>query len=763
MAFKGFLLSAIFLGIFLGVRLFLQPPPLLEGISFSQAVYDKQHRLLRLTLSADDKYRLYKPLEEISPLFIRTALLQEDQYFFLHSGVNLVAVIKAAWQTYVLRNRQFGASTITMQVARMRYGIRSKTIAGKLKQIFKALQLELLYSKKQILEAYVNLASYGGNIEGVGAAGLIYCGKQAGQLNLAESLKLSVIPQHPVLRCVLHRQELQTAFRKLCLRWIAKHPEDKAVQELSLLPAQLTKKHLPFHAPHFVESILRINHDRTVISTLNLDLQFLLENIFRQYLEQQKEHGMDNAAMLLVDTRDMGVKALIGSGNYFDPSICGQVNGAKARRSPGSALKPFIYALGLDQGIIHPYTVLKDAPASYGDYNPENFEKDFLGPIQAKQALILSRNIPAIDLANQLKTPTLYQFLQQARIGGLKPENEYGLSIALGSAGVTMEELASLYAMLANQGVWQPVRTSAQSLQEKIRLLSPEASFLTLDMLKDTPRPYLVNSAMHQPLPVYWKTGTSSGYRDAWSVGLFGPYVLVLWIGDFTPKSHSSFIGATAAAPLFFHLVDAVAHQDGSLQDVVQVSSEMNLAKVDVCAASGLLPNPCCPHIISTWFIPGKSPIKTDYVHREVAIDSKTGLRTCRIDQHTQFRVYEFWPSDLLAIFAQAGMARNVPPPFDQGCCPMDNAAGEPPRIISPQQGLFYTVRLNKPDQTIAFYAAAEADVNMLYWFVNHELIGRSERDQPYAWQARPGTFAVRVVDDHGRTAERNLVVQVVE
>ncbi|MFI5343003.1 MAG: penicillin-binding transpeptidase domain-containing protein [Chlamydiales bacterium] len=447
---------------------------------------------------------------------------------------------------------------------------------------------------------------------------------------------------------------------------------------------------------------------------------------------------------------------------FFDASINGQVNGARSKRSPGSTLKPFIYGLALDQGIIHPYTVLKDAPCSFGEYNPENFDRDFLGPIKAKEALILSRNIPAIYLANQLKNPTLYQFLQQASVSRLKAEHDYGLSLALGGAEVTMVELVCLYAMLVNHGQWQPARILAEesTVSDCLCLLSPEASFLALDMLRDTPRPYSLNSAMDKQIQVHWKTGTSSGYRDAWAVGVFGPYVLAVWIGDFNNKRNPAYIGITAAAPLFFKIIDAIHAQTENLPDLVKAKPEMNLTKVEVCEASGLLPTPHCPHTVSTWFIPGKSPIATDTVHREIAINPATGLRTCHIDQQTQFKVYEFWHSDLLTIFAQAGMPRRIPPPFESESSAMSDEGGNPPQIISPQQDLSYTVRFDRIDNPILFFAIADADVKTLYWFVDHDLIGCSERDKPLRWQARSGTFSVRVVDDHGRTDVRNLVIQ---
>lgn len=764
---RGALISSLIL--ILGCLLCLPKPLLLQQMHFSQAVYDEERHLLRLALTPDDKYRIYTPLDEISPLLVEATLLQEDQYFYLHPGINPVALIKAFWQTYVLRTRPIGASTISMQVVRMREGIYSKTIAGKFRQIIRAVQLELFYSKQQILEAYLNLASYGGNIEGVGAASRIYFAKSVSQLNLLEALSLSVIPQNPSKRLLntKNQQYLQRARHQLFQRWVREHPEDHDKSALMDLPLQLMKSHLPFLAPHFVDWILQSTKEFEVISTLNLKLQTTIEKMTRQYLEQQQLHGIHNAAVMLLDARNMEVKALVGSANFFDAAINGQVNGTRSKRSPGSTLKPFIYALALDQGIIHPYTVLKDAPCSFGEYNPENFDRDFLGPIKAKEALILSRNIPAIHLAHQLKNPNLYQFLQQASVSRLKPESEYGLSLVLGGAEVTMEELVCLYAMLVNHGQWQSARIFAgqclDSGEGRGRLLSPEASFLTLDMLRDTQRPYSVNSAMDKQMPVYWKTGTSSGYRDAWAVGIFGPYVLAVWMGDFNNRSNPAYIGISAAAPLFFNMIDAVQAQSGVLPDLVKPAAEMNLTKVEVCEASGLLPTSHCPQTVSTWFIPGKSPIATDTVHREIAIDPETGLRTCRIDQKTQFRVYEFWPSDLLNIFTQAGLQRRIPPPFESESSTMHDEWGSPPQIISPQQNLFYTVRVNRIDNPILFFASADADVKTLYWFVDHDFIGSSERDKPLRWQAIPGTFSVRVVDDHGRTDVRNLVIKAVE
>ncbi len=428
---------------------------MLEGIAYSRAVYDDSQHLLRLTLSPEQKYRYFVPLSHIAPELINATLLQEDQYFRWHYGFNPISMLKATWETYFMQSRRVGASTITMQVARIRFGIHSKTGLGKVWQICRAIQLEMHYSKDQILEAYLNLAPYGNNIEGVGAASLIYFNKPVNQLTLPEALTLAIIPQHPAQRTP-QQVKLKQIRQKLFTRWLVQHPMDVKQQSLFDLPLQMQNtQNLPFFAPHFVNTVLQTAPatQQNITSTLNLHLQKTLEKITTHYLKRKKTLGVYNAAVLLIDTRDMSVKSLVGSADFFDRKIAGQINGTDIKRSPGSTLKPFIYGLALDQGLIHPNTILKDVPHSFGSYNPENFDYDFDGPIHAKDALVLSRNIPAITLADQLSQPNLYALLQAAQIRQLKSESYYGLALVLGGAEVTMQELAGLYAMLVNDGI----------------------------------------------------------------------------------------------------------------------------------------------------------------------------------------------------------------------------------------------------------------------------------------------------------------------
>jgi penicillin-binding protein 1C len=523
---------------------------------------------------------------------------------------------------------------------------------------------------------------------------------------------------------------------------------------------------MPWLAPHFVDALLatRTGRSAQLDTTLDAGLQRSVERQIRRYIDEYGERGIRNAAALLLDSREMTVKAWVGSADYWNESIDGQVDGVLAKRSPGSALKPFIYAMALDQGVLHPRTILRDSPTSFGPFTPENFDGRFFGPVTAEEALIRSRNVPAVWVSMQLKQPNLYGFLQSAGISRLKLESYYGLALALGGGEVTMEELAGLYGMLANQGVLRPVRTAPyqpRKADEGTRMLSPEAAFITLDMLRRNPRPDEDGApAMRGHWPVAWKTGTSWGFRDAWSAGVVGQYVLVVWIGEFSGKGNPSFVGIDAAAPLFFRIADGVNFARAQEPSPPLVRPP-GVSKVAVCAESGDLPNVWCPHLVETWYIPGKSPIKVSQLHRAVAMDTVTGRPACPpySPQTTRFEVFEFWGSDMLKLFREAGMPRRVPPVLPS-CTAEDSL--ETPRVASPLLGVTYTLRRSHPEGVIALEASTAADVQYVFWFDGGALIGKLRVSEgALAWRpTADGAHLIRVIDDHGRAAERDVQVQ---
>lgn len=775
---------ALVIAALIGCRLWPHVP-LREWQTSSTAVYDSKGHLLRLTLASDDRYRLWVPLRDVSPQLVQGVLLHEDRWYRWHVGFNPYGLLRGAWVTYVRHGNPQGGSTITMQLARLLWRLNTRTPLGKLHQLGCAIQLELFYSKDQILEAYLNYAPYGRNVEGVGAASLAYFDKPPAALSLPEALTLAVVPQDPTRRLqapVGHAGDapsdvintrLAESRNRLYARWLRTHPQDASLKPLFALPLNLRPlSQLPFEAPHAVEQVLATRRlqagplDSRVTTTLDLDLQHGLERQVARYIERNNARGIRNAAAILIDTRDMAVKALVGSAGYVDGSIQGQVNGTLAKRSPGSTLKPFIYALGFDQGVLHPQTVLRDVPTSFGPYTPENFDGHFLGPVTATEALVRSRNIPAVWVASQLRQPSFYQFLRDAGISRLASEKHYGLALVLGGGEVTMQELAGLYAMLANRGELKPLRLLADDPSSKgTRLLSDEASFMVMDMLRQNPRPDETTGAQPDRLPVYWKTGTSWGFRDAWTAGSFGPYVLVVWVGNFDGSSNPAFVGAEAAAPLFFQMVDALRAEQPRLSEPIR-HMPANLKRVDVCLASGDLPNQWCPQKGVTWFIPGKSPIRVSQIHRPVVMDDATGKPACPPyeGKHTRLEVYEFWPSELQQVFIQAGIPRRTPP-RNETCANSGVAVGEPPRITSPLRGSIYAMRLKQQGESrIAFAANGDAATRTLYWFVNDAFVGRSAPGESLFWQPQTaGNYEVRVVDDRGMSDQRSLGVSLVE
>ncbi len=778
-------LVACMLAVLLLVAFRLWPqPPLADALGTSRAVYARGGELMRLTLAADQQYRLWTPLAHISPTLVDAVLAYEDRSFYWHPGVNPVALARAAISTASGQRKQ-GGSTLTMQLARRLYGINSRSFNGKLAQIAAALWLELRYSKHDILQAYLNTAPYGGNMEGVGAASLVYFQKSASQLSLPEALTLAVIPQNPVKRIAERGRnaELQAARQRLIAIWAKRNPQ--VLQQMPEVMLRLdagARSALPFIAPHATDMLLAQNTgEREIRSTIDLPMQRTLERVLSQYVKGRADFGLRNASALLLDASTMQVRAVIGSADHRNDAISGQVNGTLAKRSPGSTLKPFIYALALDQGLLHPKTVLKDAPTAFGPFSPENFDNRFAGPIAAQDALIRSRNVPAVAVAAKLRKPGLYDFMKLAGVSRLQNEQHYGLALVLGGGDVTMEELANMYGVLANGGQSRSLDYTAgkpggspADRQQPLQLLSDEAAFITLDMLRQTPRP---DTAAPARPAIAWKTGTSWGFRDAWTAGVFGRHVLVVWLGNFDGSSNPALVGVDAAAPLFLRMVDALRAERLDPGEVATRQSQ-NLRQVEVCAATGGLPDALCPVRTTAWFIAGKSPITPSSLHRAVWVDERSGQVVCGPQAHAKRQVVEQWGSDMQHLFVQAGLPRStvIEPDCTGGAKEaktMGNTTADTnqdrslnptsaPVITSPLRGVTYPVRMSRATP-ISLRAEAASGVRQLYWFADDALIGKTAPGESLAWQpATPRSYMLRVVDDSGRADSREIIMEFV-
>jgi penicillin-binding protein 1C len=745
-----------------------------SAVSTSSAITAQNGELLRLTLAADGQYRLWVKLEDMPPRLPAAVLMYEDRWFYAHPGVNPVSLARALGHCFT-GGRRLGASTISMQLVRRLDRLDTRSALGKLEQITAALWLEARYSKHDILEAYLNLAPYGGNVEGAASASLVFFGKPVAQLSVPQIMALAVIPQNPRARRIagaVSSDAVDAARRRLWTSWVRTHPGDGRFSgdvEAAVVAREPTS--LPFSAPHFTDAILRTAHG-DVRTTLDLGEQRSVERLLKNYVSEHSAIGIRNAAALLLEVDSSGAartRAYVGSADYDAADIDGQVNAITAKRSPGSTLKPFIYALALDQGLLHPRTILKDTPSSFGPFSPENFDGRFVGPIAAEDALIRSRNVPAVAIANRLSHPNLYDFLEASGVSHLKSEGHYGLALALGAGEVSMEELGRMYATLLTGG--RAARLQAVDDAPGVageRLLSEEASFITLDMLDKNPRP---DTGQPAAPAVAWKTGTSWGFHDAWSVGVFGRYVLVVWIGNFDNTENPAFIGVQAAAPLLFRIIDGLRSQglDAAASAAASAAAgagagaearvaPRNLVRVEVCAASGDLPNAECPQTVPTWYIPGKSPIRVSTLHQRVYLDA-AGRSVCGPGPGVREEIYEFWSSDMLRLFRDAGMPRRVAPlPCDGSPAKLNSA---PPQIVTPLRGVIYTLRVGRLEPLL-LHAALAAQARAVYWFADNAYVGRAAVGESVPWlPAHAGRYALRAVDDSGAADARDIDIEV--
>ena len=367
-----------------------------------------------------------------------------------------------------------------------------------------------------------------------------------------------------------------------------------------------------------------------------------------------------------------------------------------------------------------------------------------------------SRNVPTVTLASELAHPTLYQFLVQAGIPLTHDEGFYGLALPLGGAEITMQDLVKLYGALANSGTMQPLTRVLGEAPAAQRVLSPEASFLTLEMLR-TARPEYAGESESDP--VFWKTGTSNGFHDAWAVAVFDHYILAVWVGNADGRANPYFVGRSCAAPLMFQMIDSLRAAGFVHFAPHNPPPGANLKRVEFCAISGALATPLCEHRVEGWFIPGISPISTCEVHRKVYIDAGTGMRLPAPDGEHAVReeVYEFWPADMLKLFRDAGLPRRRPPPFLPGSQTAGAQRGNPPRIVSPRAGSVYESRGR---EEFSLQAQTEVDVEQVYRSAGRQFIGRASPREALAWTPGPGTYWLTAVDDAGRAGTEKVDIE---
>jgi len=539
-------------GVFAAWIVSLGPLPLEEARKVSTTIVDRNGKLLRAFAMADGRWRL--PVDAktgIDPGYLKLLLTYEDRRFREHGGVDPLALGRAALQLVTNGHIVSGGSTITMQLARLMEPRRERSLSAKLRQMVRAVEIERQLSKDQILDLYLALAPFGGNLEGVRAASIAYFGKEPKRLSLAESALLVALPQSPERRRLdRYPQAAHDARNRVLDRMVEDGvlSQDDAAQAKAV-PVPKLRKPMPILAPHSSDAAVATVKDAPVIQlTLDSNLQKTLEALARDRAMAQGPNI--SVGIIAVDNESGDVLARVGSADYFDERRAGQVDMTRAVRSPGSTLKPFIYGLAFEDGFVHPESLIDDRPIRFGSYAPENFDMTFQGTVPVRKALQLSLNVPAIVLLDRVGASRLSSRLKQAGGNLVLPKDEApGLAMGLGGVGVTLQDLAQLYAGFARLGTTKPLREimRAGDDREAMRLMDQAAAWQVSNVLLGTPPP---ENGVHNKIA--FKTGTSYGYRDAWSVGFDGRITIGVWVGRPDGAPVPGLVGRTAAAPILF-------------------------------------------------------------------------------------------------------------------------------------------------------------------------------------------------------------------
>lgn len=714
---------------------------------------------------AEGVWRYPVSVEQVSPYYLQALLNYEDRWFYRHPGVNPLALGRAAWQNLRGGRVVSGGSTLTMQVARL-LDPHSRTLPGKLRQLWRTAQLEWHLSKAQILELYLNRAPFGGTLQGVAAASWAYLGKSPLHLTPAEAALLAVLPQAPSrLRPDRHPARAQKARDKVLQRlaeydvWPAQRVVEAMEEPLLLAPRQE-----PALAPLLARRLNRPHSPPLIRTTLDASLQRRLEDLLLGWRARLPERT--SAAILVVEAQNMAVRAYLGSVDLNDERRFGHVDMITALRSPGSTLKPFLYGMAMDDGLIHSESLLQDVPRRYGDYRPGNFSLGFSGPVAASSALALSLNLPAVQL---LEAYGPKRFAAHMRNGGvpltLPPLAEPNLSLILGGAGSRLEDLVAGYGALSRAGLSASIRLQPDAPLLERRLLSPGSAWIIRRILSGQARPDRDPHAelVQRPL-LAWKTGTSYGFRDAWSIGVGPRYLIGIWIGrpDGTPVPGQ--FGLASAAPLMLQVHDVLSNRDS--QRGIAVAAVVVPANVGVAAICWPLGQPLarqdanCRRQRFAWTLDGTTPptLQASDQPLSVGLDETVwvngqGLRvdaSCPGAKATQVAL---WPAPLEPWLPRVERREARLPAVDPHCPPQVPPSAPPLSIVGVRQG----DQLRRPASSrepLRLDVSALGGSGRHWWFLNGSPLGESNGQQGLTVNLeQSGRVELSALDESGQTA----------
>lgn len=703
----------------------------------------------------------------MSPYFIKSIIEKEDKYFYLHPGVNPLAIGRAFFSNLVKNKRVSGASTITMQVVRMTYP-QKRTYLNKFTEILRAFQLELHCSKAEILNLYLNKIPFGSNIEGIKSASYIYFNKPALKLNLAESMVLSIVPNKPSLLNLKGNNNNLTAFKT---KWLDKFEEEgvfekSEIQEAKKQNVSFTRHSFTKLAPHLSDRLQKDASNEAFIKTnIIRNLQLQTENQIRAYVKRVENIGLKNAMAIVINNKTMEVITYCGSSDYNNRLDGGQVDGIQSVRSPGSTLKPFLYAFAMEKGMINPKKILYDIPSDFNGFKPENFDKTYAGQVSMKEALQRSLNVPAVKTLEEYGVNNFILELKKANFKSItENENKLGMSMILGGCGVSMEEMAKYYATLANNGKYQELNyVKSKKYNDKItgnQLFSPASTYIISDILSGIERPDFPNNFEFTfRLPkIAWKTGTSFGKRDAWAFGYNPNYTVGVWLGNFSGESIPLISGASVATPLLFQIFNNLENSKSwfKLPD--------ELMYRNVCAVSGLPKNDFCKTTQIDYFIKNvfhKSKcqhIKTAWVN---PAETFSYCAYCLDKSNAVKKEYNNYPQEYQTYLQDNGQLYGHQPPHNPLCGQLQNGSNSL-NIISPKNGGLYFLESKNPQQ-LELRAMDGPQTEYLLWYHNNILLGKFPASERIFIKPSIGTNDVSCTNDVGKTARIKFETKAME
>jgi len=740
--------------------------PLPETKAWSQVVLGQDGSLMTAYLTPDEKWRMRTSIDEVPDELVNALIEKEDQYFWHHPGVNPFALVRAAGANVLAGKRTSGASTITMQLARMMEP-KPRTMGNKLIEMFRAFQLEWRYSKTEILELYLSYLPYGGNVEGVKAASYLYFDQPPQALSLGQSTLLTVIPNRPnSLRPDRHPEAARQARNKWLTRFEEASVFPKTDISTALAEPIVPNRHaIPNPAPQFARRLAGEPGTHFLPTTLHPEVQAHSQALLLRHVKGLQNKGLTNGAVLVVDNKTMEVLAYCASADFQNKTAQGEVDAIQALRSPGSTLKPLIFAQAFDEGILHPHAMILDVPTDYSGFKPVNYDLRYRGRVRVNHALQQSLNIPAVRTLDKIGLDNFIQTLRRAGFRGIsKQASGLGLSLALGGCGVRLEELVTLYAAFAHGGHLQPLRylQSAEAGTSQQSICSPEAAWMISDILSGLERPDLPQHyAEKADLPqIAWKTGTSFGRRDAWAIGYNPRFTIGVWMGNMDGSQVIQMSGASASVPLLFDLFHEISTLPSLGKDFEPswFSRPVTVVPKQYCSTTGHLVGPHCDQDLPGWAILHQTQPKRCEHTQEIFTNADRSIQFCAACAPTggfQRECYPAYPADLLNWFEAEGMDYQKPPPHNPACQGVFSGLG--PKIQSPEaDGVYYL----ETGQELLLKAQSDQASLLHYWYMDGKYIGSAEDGSPFFVDPPRGKITFICMDDKGRTKEQLVEIR---